>query len=36
VLLRKRPALSPLSFLLATFLVGVIAVAPLAPRQARG
>jgi drug/metabolite transporter (DMT)-like permease len=30
VLLRKRPAMSPLSFLLATFLVGVIAIAPLA------
>jgi drug/metabolite transporter (DMT)-like permease len=30
VLLRKRPAISPLSFLLATFLVGVIAIAPLA------
>jgi drug/metabolite transporter (DMT)-like permease len=30
VLLRKRPAVSPLSFLLATFLVGVVALAPLA------
>jgi len=30
VLLRKRPAVSPLSFLLATFLVGVAAIAPLA------
>jgi drug/metabolite transporter (DMT)-like permease len=30
VLLRKRPAISPLSFLLATFLVGVAAIAPLA------
>jgi drug/metabolite transporter (DMT)-like permease len=30
VLLRKRPAISPLSFLLATFLVGVVAIAPLA------
>jgi drug/metabolite transporter (DMT)-like permease len=30
VLLRKRPTLSALSFLLATFLVGVIAIAPLA------
>ena len=30
VLLRKRPTVSPLSFLLATFLVGVIAIAPLA------
>jgi drug/metabolite transporter (DMT)-like permease len=30
VLLRKRPTVSPLSFLLATFLVGVAAVAPLA------
>jgi drug/metabolite transporter (DMT)-like permease len=30
VLLRKRPAVSPLSFLLATFLVGVVAMAPLA------
>jgi drug/metabolite transporter (DMT)-like permease len=30
VLLRKRPDVSPLSFLLATFLVGVIAIAPLA------
>jgi drug/metabolite transporter (DMT)-like permease len=30
VLLRKRPAVSPLSFLLATFLVGVIAIFPLA------
>ena len=30
VLLRKRPATSPLSFLLATFLVGVAAMAPLA------
>jgi drug/metabolite transporter (DMT)-like permease len=30
VLLRKRPTVSPLSFLLATFLVGVAAIAPLA------
>jgi len=30
VLLRKRPDMSPLSFLLATFLVGVAAIAPLA------
>jgi drug/metabolite transporter (DMT)-like permease len=30
VLLRKRPKVSPLSFLLATFLVGVAAIAPLA------
>ncbi len=30
VLLRKRPAVSPLSFLLATFLIGVVAIAPLA------
>ena len=30
VLLRKRPAVSPLSFLLATFLIGVAALAPLA------
>ncbi|MEO6153519.1 MAG: DMT family transporter [Croceibacterium sp.] len=30
VLLRRRPAVSPLSFLAATFLVGVIAMAPLA------
>jgi drug/metabolite transporter (DMT)-like permease len=30
VMLRKRPAVSPLSFLLATFLVGLAAVAPLA------
>jgi len=30
VLLRKRPSVSPLSFLLATFLVGVAAIAPLA------
>jgi drug/metabolite transporter (DMT)-like permease len=30
VLLRKRPNVSPLSFLLATFLVGVAAIAPLA------
>jgi drug/metabolite transporter (DMT)-like permease len=30
VLLRKRPAVSPLSFLMATFLVGVAAIAPLA------
>ena len=29
VLLRKRPDVSPLSFLLATFLVGVAAIAPL-------
>jgi drug/metabolite transporter (DMT)-like permease len=30
VMLRKRPAVSPLSFLLATFLVGLAAIAPLA------
>jgi drug/metabolite transporter (DMT)-like permease len=30
VLLRKRPGVSPYSFLLATFLVGVAAIAPLA------
>lgn len=30
VLLRKRPAVSPLAFLLATFMVGVIAIFPLA------
>ena len=30
VMLRKRPAISPFSFLLATFLVGLAAVAPLA------
>jgi len=30
VLLRKRPSVSPRSFLLATFLVGVAAIAPLA------
>jgi drug/metabolite transporter (DMT)-like permease len=30
VLLRKRPGVSPLSFLLATFLVGVVAISPLA------
>lgn len=34
VLLRKRPAVSPLSFLLATFLVGVAAIAPLAVWEA--
>jgi drug/metabolite transporter (DMT)-like permease len=30
VMLRKRPAVSPLSFLLATFLVGLAAISPLA------
>jgi drug/metabolite transporter (DMT)-like permease len=34
VLLRKRPNVSPLSFLLATFLVGVAAIAPLAVWEA--
>jgi drug/metabolite transporter (DMT)-like permease len=29
-MLRKRPAVSPLSFLLATFLVGLAAITPLA------